>query len=70
MLDALTRPCRCGADCQQPGRARRHEVPATIFGDLVAVADRDEPIIMQRSDGAQLRALAGQIVGMTGGFRA
>lgn len=46
------------------------KVPADLLGDLVAVADSGDPVVMRGPDGDQLRALAGQIVGMTGGFRA
>ncbi len=46
------------------------EVPPTILSDLLAVADGGEPIVMRGLDGAQLRVLAGQVVDMTGGYRA
>ena len=46
------------------------EVPADVLGDLVAVVDGGDPIILRGLDGDHLRALAEQVVGMTGGFRA
>lgn len=64
-------------DCGPPGRlwlvppcGELAEVPAVVLGDLVAGADGGEPIVMRGPDGDQLRALAEQIVGMTGGYRA
>ena len=64
-------------DCGPPGRlwlvppcGEMAKVPAAVLGDLVAVVEEGSPIVMRGPDGDQLRALAGQVIGMTGGWRA
>lgn len=64
-------------DCGPPARlwlvppcGELVEVPAGVLGDLVAVADDGGVIVMRGATLDQLRALAEQIVGMTGGYRA
>lgn len=64
-------------NCGPPGRlwlvppsGELAEVPAVILGDLVAVTDGGEPVVMRGPTVDQLRGLAAQVVNMTGGFRA
>ncbi len=43
------------------------EMPPVVLGDLVAVADRGETIVMRGLDVGQLRGFAEQVVAMSGG---
>lgn len=69
--------CPQWPDCRPPARlwlvppsGELAKVPAGVLGDLVAVADNGGVILMRGGILDQLRALAEQIVGMTGGYRA
>lgn len=61
-------------NCGPPGRlwlvppsGELAEVPAVILGDLVAVTDGGEPVVMRGPTVDHLRTLAAQVVAMSGG---